>query len=92
MESLNNIENSCKVKIIDNLYRKTMYDCTLGFRKIMSNKQLCNHHSIECKKINVRDMVREEKTLSSIFLINQLRIIKCFISVKLLYFIKYIYG
>lgn len=88
LESLNNIEDSCKVKIIDNLYRKTMYACTLGFRKIMSNKQLCNHHSIECKKINVRDMVREENTLSSIFFNKSIKNYKMFHKCKIIVFSK----
>lgn len=57
--------DNCKRKnIVRNLFRKTMSECTIGYKNIMSNKQICSHHLMISKDITVTQMINEAWILS----------------------------
>lgn len=60
-----------KRKIIGQLFKRTMSDCTFGFKHIMRNKQICEHHSITCQRVTVRQMLKEAIILSKEFKVSE---------------------
>ena len=59
------INDSLKRKIIHRLIDGTMQDCTIGFRNIMLNEQICAHHEIECRRVTNAELMNEMKTLAN---------------------------
>lgn len=65
--SLLKIENKKKISIIARLYQKTLRECTFVYRSIMTNKEICTHHGIECEQIGLIDLFKEAYKLSKYF-------------------------
>lgn len=61
------LSNQKKKSIIKNLFRRTMLECTLGYRNIMSNEQICTHHLIVSKDITTKQMINEAWILTRDF-------------------------
>lgn len=54
-------------KIVERLFRRTIIDSTLGFKRIMKNNQVCQHHSIDCREVTVWEMLKEARLLTKEF-------------------------
>lgn len=62
------IDEKKQQNIAERLFRRTMLDCTVNYRKIMRNQAICAHHGIEKKNITYREMIHEATLLSDEFM------------------------
>ena len=80
------IDKKSKKKIVATLFKRTLYDCTLGYKHIMINEQICSHHSLNCEKISTNQLINEGKILTREFkneLIKQYNV--CFVDCTVFY-------
>lgn len=48
-------------RIINKLYRSNLYDITLGFRDIMSNKAICAHYRLVDRKVSWKEVKKNHR-------------------------------
>lgn len=66
-----NLQFDMYKKVLANLFFKTFMGCTIGYRNVMRNQDVCMHHSIECKEVTFYEMIQEAVLYSKEFRRNQ---------------------
>lgn len=62
-------------KIVKRLMYDTMYNCTLGYKNIMNNSEICNHYFLQSKRIKKFKMIKYGSSFSLKILFKRFRIL-----------------
>lgn len=61
-----------KRKILKRIIRNTLFDVSIGFKRIMSNELLCKHHSLNTEVITKKDMIQNSSLFFKSFDFNDI--------------------
>lgn len=57
-----------KIRVIRKLFKNTLLDCTLSYRRIMKEEAICSHYGIECRNITFEEIYSEARQFTNYFL------------------------
>jgi hypothetical protein len=50
-----------EMKVVAEVCKRTLVDCTWVFRNILKNEAICEHYGIECRMLSLKELRKEER-------------------------------